>query len=76
MHPENGGVAEWTMASPKCPSFVLLTLLKQIRSQKPLGTHTVQDVYVIVLDCAEYLLSFGEALMKDGITRIVNGELD
>ena len=23
-----------------------------------------------------YLLNFGEALMKDGITRIVNGELD
>jgi len=49
-----------------------------VQLHRALGSGLLETVYEVTLLRRlklGYLLNFGEALMKDGITRIINGQL-
>jgi hypothetical protein len=43
-----------------------------------MGRHKYYSAFRVIIDFSfrHYLLNFGEALMKDGISRIINGKLE
>ncbi len=68
----------WTPEAQRCTIIRSGTIIVELKSvERVIAAHKKQLPTCLKLSGLKlgYLLNFGEALMKDGITRIINGDL-